>query len=71
MDAWPSLKPDKIGSGDHFATKTAFEAGKENVRFVTFPANLGLSHNFLYQSETVRTELTQFVAEVSREPSDS
>ena len=42
------------------------EAGKENVRFVTFPASLGLAHNYLYQSETVKTELTQFVAEISK-----
>ena len=51
--------------------KDTLEAGKENVRFVTFPAHLGLSHNFLYTSETVKTELTHFVAEISREPSDS
>ena len=32
MDAWLPLKPDKIGSGDHFASKTAFEAAaKGNV----------------------------------------
>ena len=42
------------------------EAGKENVRFVTFPASLCLAHNYLYQSETVKTELTQFVAEISK-----
>ena len=42
------------------------EAGKENVRFVTLPGQLGLSHNYLYQSETVKTELTQFVAEISK-----
>ena len=44
------------------------EAGKENVRFVTFPGDLGLSHNFIYQSETTKSELEQFVAEISREP---
>ena len=42
------------------------EAGKDNVRFVTIPGHLGLSHNFLYQSETVKTELTQFVVEISK-----
>ena len=42
------------------------KAGKENVRFVTLPGQLGLSHNYLYQSETVKTELTQFVAEISK-----
>ena len=44
------------------------EAGKENIRFLTFPGHLGLSHNFIYQSETTKSELEQFVAEVSREP---
>ena len=42
------------------------EAGKDNVRFVTIPGHLGLSHNFLYQSETVKTQLTQFVVEISK-----
>ena len=42
------------------------EAGKENVRFVTFPGDLGLSHNYIYQSETVKTELAQFVVEISK-----
>ena len=42
------------------------EAGKENVRFITFPAHLGLSHNYLYQSETIKTELSQFVVEISK-----
>ena len=42
------------------------EAGKDNVRFVTIPGHLGLSHNFLYQSEAVKTELTQFVVEISK-----
>ena len=51
--------------------KETTEAGKENVRFVTFPAHLGLSHNFLYKSETVKTELTQFVAEISKEQTDT
>ena len=46
--------------------KQTREAGKDNVRFVTIPGNLGLSHNFLYQSETVKTELTQFVVEISK-----
>ena len=42
------------------------KAGKENVRFVTLAGQLGLGHNYLYQSETVKTELTQFVAEISK-----
>ena len=59
--------PYPLAASLHEETK---KAGKENVRFVTFPGHLGLSHNFLYQSETVRTELTQFVVETSREPND-
>ena len=42
-------------------------AGKENTRFVTFPGHLGLSHNFIYQSESAKTELVQFASEISRE----
>jgi len=43
----------------------AKEAGKENVRFVTYPSSLGLSHTDIYTSESIREEITQFVAQIS------
>ena len=44
----------------------AKEAGKENIRFVTFPASLGLSHTDIYTSDTLLEEIQRFVSEISR-----
>ena len=39
-------------------------AGKENIRFVTFPASLGLSHCDLFKSESLPDEMKQFVEQI-------
>eukprot|EP00090_Calanus_glacialis_P001841 TRINITY_DN11369_c0_g1_i1.p1 TRINITY_DN11369_c0_g1~~TRINITY_DN11369_c0_g1_i1.p1 ORF type:complete len:329 (-),score=117.80 TRINITY_DN11369_c0_g1_i1:1353-2339(-) len=46
--------------------KEAVDAGKENIRFVTFPGELGLGHTDLYLSDTLKEELTRFVEEVGK-----
>ena len=46
--------------------REAVEAGKDNIRFVTFPGSLGLGHTDLYESETLREELLMFVDEVMK-----
>ena len=42
------------------------EAGKENIRFVTYPASLGLSHCNIFKSESIKDELTQFLAQIDK-----
>jgi len=49
-----------------FLHKATLDAGKENIRFVTFPGELGLGHTDIYQSETLKEELKGFVEEVER-----
>jgi len=46
--------------------KEAVDAGKENIRFVTFQGELGLGHTDLYLSETLREELIRFVEEIGK-----
>ena len=48
--------------------KEAIDAGKDNIRFVTFPGELGLGHTDLYLSETLTAEVLKFVNEVVRCP---
>eukprot|EP00092_Neocalanus_flemingeri_P035286 GFUD01038391.1.p1 GENE.GFUD01038391.1~~GFUD01038391.1.p1 ORF type:complete len:217 (-),score=81.20 GFUD01038391.1:1391-2002(-) len=55
--------PYSLGCNLH---KEAVDAGKENIRYVTFPGDLGLGHNDIYQSDTLKEELKRFVEEVGR-----
>jgi len=46
--------------------KEATEAGKDNIRFVTFPGELGLGHTDIYLSETLQEELQRFIEEIEK-----